>query len=536
MKRRIWILALVLALALSALPVSAGATADDAKDELYKRTRKSYASSLASYGKSSFHGYCATLVAYQLRYAGITKKTELCNGNEMYDRYKNKKLSSGGYYIHPYSAKSYSLEEALNAISLNGTKDVYDILVGFQWTNTAAGRKYGHTVFINGILDGVVYFTESFDSATIGDEGTVGRLSISKFADMYNSWTRFEGCIHFTKDYAASLQQWPTDLFVRVLTPDALCSQPSPVGVEKSTLMRSVHTGERLHVTGVLQDDAGQWYYAVLEDGYTGYLPAQAAEPIMANAENVGIRTLQLAQSVQPEQALALAGTAWSAYGSFHTVEAVVMSASGEEVARVEKTAGSRTFELEKLALPVLPVGGYTLTVTAEVNTPYVNEDRLEECVVEAQLLSEPFWVGPMSRTDHVRAVPAMTRAIEGWSRQNGTWYYYENGAAYTGWLWEDGVRYYLNESGAVTTGWAVIDGQTCLFSANGALCTGWILDTQGLRYCSDEGRFANGWMNIDGSRYYFEQGILQTEGIVTDGVEVYQLQPDGKATVLTEE
>ena len=74
MKRRIWILALVLVMLISALPV--GAAAEDARSELYKKARKSYTSSLASYGRSSFHGYCATLVAYQLRHAGITKKAK----------------------------------------------------------------------------------------------------------------------------------------------------------------------------------------------------------------------------------------------------------------------------------------------------------------------------------------------------------------------------------------------------------------------------------------------------------------------------
>ena len=103
--RKIWIFVLALVLALQALPVGAKAATEDAHDELYKRTRKSYTASLSAYGKSSFHGYCATLVAYQLRYNGITKYAELSNGNEMYDRYKNKQRSSGGYYIHPYSAK-----------------------------------------------------------------------------------------------------------------------------------------------------------------------------------------------------------------------------------------------------------------------------------------------------------------------------------------------------------------------------------------------------------------------------------------------
>ena len=54
MKRRMWILVLVLVMALSAFPVSAGAKVEDAATQLYNKTRRSYTSSLASYGKSSF--------------------------------------------------------------------------------------------------------------------------------------------------------------------------------------------------------------------------------------------------------------------------------------------------------------------------------------------------------------------------------------------------------------------------------------------------------------------------------------------------
>lgn len=536
MKRRIWILALVLAMALSALPVAAGAEADDAASELYTRTRKSYASSLASYGKSSFHGYCATLVAYQLRHAGITKKLELSNGNEMYDRYKNKTVSSGGYYIHPYSAKVYSLEEALNAISQNGTTDVYNILVGFQWTNTSAGRKYGHTVFINGILDGVVYFTESYSSSITGPEGSVAKLSISKFAKFFDEWTRFEGCIHFTRDYAQSLQRWETDLFVRAEDAVQLCSQPSPIGEEDSQLLRSVSAGERLRATGILQDGENRLYYAVEDGVYTGYIPAHMTQVERRNAEDTFVSELQMAQSIGPEEPVTLSGTVTSAHGPIQTLEAVIVNASGLEVARVTQEVNESTVSLEKLILPNMPAGEYTLNLYAEVSCPSVGAETVEDGTATTQLLAEPFWVGPMIRTDHLRGKLAAEIITDGWFLQNGTWYYYENGAPYIGWLWEQGVRYYLDETGAVTTGWAVVDGQTCLFSATGALCIGWILDDAGMRYCSDEGRFANGWMNIDGSRYYFEQGILQTEGVITDGVEVYQLQADGKAIVLTEE
>lgn len=535
MKRRICFLVLALIMALCALPVTAGAAANDAASELYKATRRSYTSSRASYGKS-FHGFCGTMVAYQLRQGKITKGVDKMDGNALYDHYKNKTSSSGGYYINPYSAKKYSLEEALNAISHNGTKDVYNILVGFQWTNTEAGAFFGHAVFINGILDGTVYFVESYTSAIAGSEGTVARVSISDFANYYDQWARFEGCIHFTKDYAESLSYWDTDLFVRARFDMQLRSQPCLIGQENCELLRSVSAGEMLRVTGILRNDAGQWYYQVQDGAYTGYVVAQATALEQECAEGVTLRELALPQTVASEEKLTLSGEVYSAHGRISTMEAVVTDVSGREVARVEQKGDKRTVSLSELKLPTLSDGSYTLRLWATVQAPYVAEAQLVESTVTTQLLEETFQVGTAPRVGSYGVVFAMAQKPNGWVRQNGTWYYYTEGQPYTGWLRDHGLHYYLDETGAVTTGWAQIDGQTCLFSDSGVLCTGWIRVDEGMRYCNKLGRFANGLQTIDGTLYCFEEGLLQTEGTVTDGREVYKIQPDGKATVLTEE
>lgn len=534
MKRRIWILALALVMALCALPVTAGAAAQDAASELYKSTRRSYTASRASYGKS-FHGYCGSMVAYQLRHSKITKDVVKMDGNQMYDYYKDKLSSTGGFYINAYSARKYSLEEALNAISHNGTKDVYNILVGFQWTNTEAGAQFGHALFINGILDGNVYFVESYNSAIAGSEGSVAQVPISTFAHYYDQWARFEGCIHFTRDYAESLQHWDTDLFVRARFDMQLRSQPCLIGQEECALLRSVSAGERFRITGILRNDAGEWYYQVWDGEYTGYLVAQATALEQVSPEGIFLQDLALPQSIAAGEALVLSGNICSAQGPIRRVEAIVTDISGREIARVEQKADKATFSLSQLKLPALTDGNYTLRLWGSTDTPYIAEDQLMESAVTAQLLEETFQVGAAPRMGAYGAVYATAQKPNGWVRQNGTWYYYQEGQPYTGWLREHGLRYYLDETGAVTTGWAEIDGQTCLFSDSGALCTGWIRVDQGMRYCTNAGRFANEFQTVDGVLYYFQEGILQSEGIVTDGVELYKVQPDGKAIMLFE-
>jgi hypothetical protein len=57
--------------------------------------------------------------------------------------------------VKAYPASQYTLLDALNTITRNGTLDVYNILVGFQRTNTQLGSIYGHALLIHGIIDGM---------------------------------------------------------------------------------------------------------------------------------------------------------------------------------------------------------------------------------------------------------------------------------------------------------------------------------------------------------------------------------------------
>jgi hypothetical protein len=89
---------------------------------------------------------------------GITAKPDLKNGKDGYDTYCHQKISTGGYRIRPYPAKSWTLLEALNDITDNGAQDAFNILVGFQSTPSSRGGKFGHSCVIHGIIDGQVYF------------------------------------------------------------------------------------------------------------------------------------------------------------------------------------------------------------------------------------------------------------------------------------------------------------------------------------------------------------------------------------------
>ena len=156
------------------------------------------------------------------------------------------------------------------------------------------------------------------------------------------------------------------------------------------------------------------------------------------------------------------------------------------------------------------------------------------------------------------------------WQLKEGTWYYAtSDGKAYTGWLRQGGAWYWLdpdaggvmatglhecngslywfNSSGAMATGW-VLDGGTwyyatgsgalargpvsvggvpyCFDARTGAMLTGYQTDAQGVRRYFGNCGPLNGWGFVDGSWYWFADGIASTGWLYTGG-SWYWLEPD---------
>ena len=163
------------------------------------------------------------------------------------------------------------------------------------------------------------------------------------------------------------------------------------------------------------------------------------------------------------------------------------------------------------------------------------------------------------------------------WQLKEGTWYYAtSDGKAYTGWLFQSGTWYWLepdvggamatglhecngslywfNSSGAMATGW-VLDGGTwyyatgsgalargpvsvggvpyCFDARTGAMLTGYQTDAQGVRRYFGSCGPLNGWGLVDGSWYWFANGIASTGWLYTGG-SWYWLDPDAGGAMAT--
>ena len=171
-----------------------------ANDPLSRQIQETYAAARKRSRRKSFKGYCGAYVANQLVVLGINTSYLSGSGKNTYDIYRNMDCTDGGYEVTAYSGKQYSLREAMEAI-LREDPAARNILVGFQRGVSSSGKKYGHALFIHGVLDGKVYFSDS-SARTIGDvtyeEGEPIVCSLNAFVELYAEY-KLDGVAHFEK-------------------------------------------------------------------------------------------------------------------------------------------------------------------------------------------------------------------------------------------------------------------------------------------------------------------------------------------------
>ena len=192
-------LLLVLCSALSWVPPVAAVTIPTG-DSMIVQIRETYSAALKKAGRKSFDGYCASYVNNQLVVLGVNKSIVGGNGKDEFDNYKNMRVTSGGYTVHAYPSSSYDIRSALKAIT-SGCNVVTNILVGFDKTATSSGSVFGHVFLIQAIIDGYIYYSESF-RVTIGGvtypEGAPIKCTVEQLVSRYStSFYQFDGIIWF---------------------------------------------------------------------------------------------------------------------------------------------------------------------------------------------------------------------------------------------------------------------------------------------------------------------------------------------------
>lgn len=521
MRKRVLTAVLAMVVLMSAFVVPANAATSSESAALRQKITQTYKRLRASNGYNPYHGYCGKMAAYTLYYLGVDKKVYMHNGKDEYDAYKNMEKTTGGYKVETYPAAQYSLEEALNAISEGGTRDVYNILVGFQRTNTTAGKKYGHAVVIYGILDGNVYFTESF--STFGSkEGAPVVCTIKEFADSYNKWTTFEGIVYFgTKSYADFCTYYPADLFVRAMESMPVYNIPSDVNVDGYTAKKiaTVVAHERIEVSGLYKNGQGKLFYEVVYNGATGFIEADKTQLIRVNTYKISTSDLNAPSALSVGKGFTVNGSVSLKQDGLTNLKLAILDQDGQELYGylIEKdgTMASITKAASNAMLfSKLTTGVYTYTVTCDVENYYVAEDGLVPAVTTVTLLEKAFTVGNAKLPAQEESLPS-EELVNGWQfdETDGKWKYYIDGALASGWVFDNNADYYILKDGTFATGCVNINGENRYFTSSGVMRTGWYDTAKGRMYLLSNGAPATGWHKVDGVAYYFdEKGILDSD------------------------
>lgn len=397
------IVSLILCLCLLAgmLVFPVGAEEESVRQQVVEQAKQSYYRSLYSAEKESFAGFCGLMTSHQLYNLKINTWCITNDGNKQYDYYKDLDVTTGGYYPTAYGADRYSLKEALNTISRYGTRDAFNILVGFQWTNTEAGARYGHAVHINAILDGMCYFVESFDCYlnTMHPEGSVIICSIDDFVGYFERWTVFDGIIHFgTGSYSDSCDTVGTDVTVVTRFESQLRSQPCVVGQNDCVRLRSVDAGERLRATAILTDRLGQQFYQVAEDGAVSYIAAGAVCAVAVNPEDLILEDLYMPEFLPGQQRSNIRGAVIAKNGAVGAVEVLVTDENGQPALRERTEASGCYWDIsclnDSLCFDLLEPGIYTVEIYADSAAPVLVGGQIQARYSRVRLWEQKMLIG----------------------------------------------------------------------------------------------------------------------------------------------
>lgn len=536
MLKRILALSLCVVLLIAALPMTASAASVDEVERICDQIRSVYWKTYSSAG--TLKGYCGAMAGWELYHLGITDVAITQNGNDMYDILSTSEHICDGYYPELYPATSYTIEEALNTITACGTKDAYNIMAGFHWTTTAAGSLYGHVTVIHAVLDGMVYFTEGFTTPFQLDPSEPMICSIEEFAEYYDSWTQFEGMIHFGRDnYVDGVEMYACNQFVSSDAEVSLLSLPDFAEAEK---LRTVQVGERLRAVALCKDADGVLFYQILDGETVCYIPEALVKPVVFEYSDVTATDLSLPDHVELGSDYQLSGMIRSEFNKIYNLVVQITDPAGEVVLSYEISKNGNMVDLgtrlvnSRVDISVLPEGSYTYTILCDMLNHYVFNGTVIGEIQRVTVASNDFTVGNVVLQRKAVAAAAEEKAVKnGWHYESGSWYYYENDLPRTGWFCDNGVDYYLLDDGAAATGWQTINGKNRYFTGTGAMRTGWLDYAGGSYYMLSNGEPAKGMKEINGQLYYFSEiGRLVTDTMIAYDGQTYWLDESGLAAV----
>ena len=298
MKKKITALMILIIMLFSLFSVSASAYNSD----LLQSITANYDSALAIAGRRSFHGKCNLATAYQLQAMGIYQGDldYSGTGSSWHTYFKDISETSGGYNIVTISGSDclYDLVERYG-------NEIYNVVYSLGTGGTSGDE---HVLYIRAIIDGNVYFADSFGTSYNRKhypEGTGTVLSLDAFVAEYKRMNgNAYGCVYFTKgktEHLAGSKENPADWqnddrrFIEgkyIVSSAILKVREKPALHSKS--LTSIPHNKKINVTQII-DNWGKVEY----NGKTGWICLTYTQKLSAVTNDSSLSVVSLSADKQ---------------------------------------------------------------------------------------------------------------------------------------------------------------------------------------------------------------------------------------------
>lgn len=524
MKLRTIAFLLVIALTLLLIPAPAVEAVATTPNEIIQQIRTAYKRAQSGSGMRSFNGYCGTLVSWQTYCLGIDKGVKLCDGNEQFDRYSYLNKTSGGYSIKTYPAGRYNLNAALNAITQNGTQDAYNMIVGFQKTNTVAGQKYGHAVYVHAIIDGIVYFVECYNAHIGGKtyvEGEPISCSIAEFCAYYDRWTVFEGVAYFgLKTYADICTRYSSTMKAMAVADGDLYEEPGDPGIHDPEAVGKIFSGQWITVTSLLKTPNGKYWYEVRIDNRYRYVEAEKLTMGSLDTSDLTVVSIKTPTALHKGYGFTMGGTVVAQNSTIRNVRVTVypVGMPDNPAFSAAMDVGGKSAALSKsvlnnaLTFRKLPVGEYELRLAVELEINVFENGEIVTRTEQINLWDGRFLVKsdwntyPTVKFDGNGGTTALDQVVVKKNATVGSLPTAQrSGYAFAGWTLDKAGTMPVAPETIITKNTTLYAQWTPGHSGEG----GWQETENGWHYCAGDSPVA-GWISFGNLQFYqFSDGTL---------------------------
>ena len=169
----------------------------------------------------------------------------------------------------------------------------------------------------------------------------------------------------------------------------------------------------------------------------------------------------------------------------------------------IDNGAGNYSFRVYPLK------GGPSMTVSSEIE--YFDYDTIAE-FKKSRGGSTPNSTSTSTSTTN-------TGTTTGWYQTNGIWHY-------TNWFMVNNLWYFFDANGNMLTGWIENNGNKYyLNKPNGDMTVGWALINDKWYYFEESGLYKKGWIEYNGHWYYLDTNGQMVTNTTIDG---YNINQDG--------